>query len=243
VQESRVNMAEVSDVGCLAVLVPEQQGLEQEPTVYAAGLKRAVDVVFGCLALVVCLPLITIIAVLIMLESPGAPFYRQSRVGVAGREFEIFKLRTMFTGADALAFKTDHDDPRVTPLGRILRAAKIDELPQLINIVRGEMSIVGPRPLSTEECRYIIGSGFDVFHRGFFLTVKPGLIGLEQLNRAVGLNYADRFALNHLYERSMSWRVDVHVFVRSLVQCYRVCMLVAAAGLAECAMLGQWLSW
>jgi lipopolysaccharide/colanic/teichoic acid biosynthesis glycosyltransferase len=194
-----------------------------------------IDSTLSFLGLVVSLPILVLAAVLIVLESPGSPIFRQPRLGQAGKIFLIYKLRTMYASTEHESATTLDDDWRVTRLGRFLRAAKIDELPQLLNILQGEMSIVGPRPLSLKEIELLKEQGFDGSYPGLCPLVRPGLIGLEQLNRTAGrsLSYAERFAFNREYEVNLSWIMDMKIFYRSLVQCRFVCYALGLGGALE----------
>jgi lipopolysaccharide/colanic/teichoic acid biosynthesis glycosyltransferase len=133
-------------------------------------VKRLCDIVVSAVALLLLLPVFTVVGILIKLDSPGPVFHRGTRIGRHGRPFHIFKFRTMVVGADTKGpSSTTADDPRITPIGRFIRRFNLDELPQFINVFKGEMSIVGPRPqvlwaveLYTEEERTI-------------LSVRPGI--------------------------------------------------------------------
>jgi len=133
-------------------------------------LKRSIDITLSALILTVCLPLLVLVAALVKLTSPGPVFYRALRVGQFGRLFRMFKFRTMIVNADRIGGpSTPRDDPRITRVGRWLRRLNLDELPQLINVLRGEMSIVGPRP---EVPQYV--ALFSDEEREI-LTVRPGI--------------------------------------------------------------------
>jgi len=186
-------------------------------------LKRGVDLTGATLMLLGGAPVFALIALLIKLDSRGPALYRQIRVGQDGRHFEMFKFRTMAVDADAerqrLAershggglFKLD-DDPRVTRVGRLLRRRSLDELPQLINVLRGEMSLVGPRPLILEEDAMVVG-----YHRRR-LHLKPGLtgpwqvLGSPQLRVGVG----DMATIDYLYAVNWSLWADVQVVLRTI---------------------------
>jgi lipopolysaccharide/colanic/teichoic acid biosynthesis glycosyltransferase len=132
--------------------------------------KRPFDIVLSALSLLVLLPLFPVIALAILLDSPGPVFYRATRVGRAGREFKLYKFRTMVANADRIGpGVTSAKDPRITRVGRFLRRTKLDELPQFINVLRGEMSIVGPRPEDPRYVTYYTGSQQRV------LGVRPGI--------------------------------------------------------------------
>jgi lipopolysaccharide/colanic/teichoic acid biosynthesis glycosyltransferase len=134
-------------------------------------LKRAVDIVGSVLGLILLLPLLVIVAIMIKLDSPGPAFFRQKRVGQGGRSFRILKFRTMCVGAEQLGPKlTVHADKRVTRVGRFLRGTKIDELPQLINVLAGSMSLVGPRPETPQYFMF-----YTPEQRSLILSMRPGM--------------------------------------------------------------------
>jgi len=205
-----------------------------ESTIFSDRFKRLFDVSLSLAAAIMCTPIILFCCLLILAESRGCPIYRQKRIGKNGKVFSILKLRTMLPRTAGLAFETQENDARVTAFGRILRASKIDELPQIWNILAGEMSIIGPRPLSTDECDHIEQNlGFGREYPGFHPTVQPGLIGLEQVNRSRQLSYAERFELNHQYECTSSMMVDLQIFADAFRQCKQVCFLAFVTGMAE----------
>jgi exopolysaccharide biosynthesis polyprenyl glycosylphosphotransferase len=181
--------------------------------------KRALDLTIALTALLVSLPFGLAFAAAIKLDSKGPVFFRQERMGRGGRTFRIFKFRTM--GNDAwenraqVAARNEVDgplfkmarDPRVTRVGRLLRRTSIDELPQLINVVRGEMSLVGPRPLPTEESKRLDGAALARF------DVCPGLTGLWQVSGRSDLTYADLQHLDSVYVRSWSLLWDLRIIL------------------------------
>jgi lipopolysaccharide/colanic/teichoic acid biosynthesis glycosyltransferase len=170
-------------------------------------------------------PLFALIALRIKLEAPGPVFFRQERIGWRGRRFRIYKFRSMYIDADQrkhdfgalnkhaedgpTMFKI-REDPRVTPFGRTLRKWSLDELPQLINVVRGEMSLVGPRPLIIEEDRHIVGHG----RRRLDLT--PGLTGLWQVVGRSDIPFAEMVTLDYLYVTNWSLWGDLKLLARTL---------------------------
>ncbi len=186
-------------------------------------LKDAVDRVVGLLLLVVLAPLLGVMALLVRADSPGRAFYQQTRVGRRGQPFTVYKLRTMCADADRirddLMAENESDrsgvlfkikrDPRITRLGAFLRLSSIDELPQLINVVRGEMSLVGPRPaLPSEVQEYVT----DLRRR---LDVKPGLTGLWQVSGRSDLSWEDSVRLDLLYVDNWSWSLDLQIAART----------------------------
>lgn len=139
-------------------------------------MKRAFDATLAALGLVMTSPLIAVSAALVRLESPGPAFYQGQRIGRDGKPFRIYKLRTMRTGADAQGpAVTGAGDPRVTSVGRFLRRTKLDELPQLLNVVRGDMSLVGPRPEAPQYVAQYTDEQRNV------LSVRPGMTGAASI--------------------------------------------------------------
>ncbi len=189
-------------------------------------VKRAIDVV-GSAVLLVCLsPLMLAIAALIKLTSPGPVLFVQERLGQKWKRVRLYKFRTMHADAEQ-ALKADPDlydryvsnnyklpkgaDPRVTPFGKFLRTTSLDELPQLFNVLTGDMSLVGPRPVVPPEIRRYD----DLAH--LFLSVKPGLTGLWQVNgRSEIVDTARRAELDLEYVRDQSIRTDVDILVRTI---------------------------
>lgn len=204
---------------------------------YESWGKRAVDIAIASAALIVCAPIILLAALLISIDSPGPTFYKQKRIGLRGQQFVILKLRTMVIGADRQGCVTQQNDPRVTQIGRLLRKTKIDELPQLVNVLLGDMSIVGARPLSVDECACIEEEGFDWTVPGFYPNLRPGLIGLEQAHRFRALNYGERFRFNAQYENNCSILMDADIFLRCLGQCRYVMYCTTVALLLEASAI------
>lgn len=195
---------------------------------YVNHMKRAFDLIFALALFVVSLPLVILSALLIALDGNGSPLFRQQRVGICGKPFELYKLRTMHAGSESQGFKTESNDTRITALGEFLRQSKIDELPQLWNIIRGDMSLIGPRPLSVEETEYIVKSlSFPSDTPGLYPTVLPGLTGLEQCYRSEIMPYKKRFHLNDYYEKNLCSWLDFWIFRRSLLACPTICCLIA----------------
>jgi lipopolysaccharide/colanic/teichoic acid biosynthesis glycosyltransferase len=173
--------------------------------------KRALDVAVAGSALVVAAPVLGIAALLIRLETHGHPIYRQRRVGLGGEPFDLFKLRTMVSGAETMGagLAVDAGDSRITRLGAVLRRTSLDELPNLVNVLRGEMSIVGPRPtVQVQVDRY------TERQRGR-LSVRPGLTGWAQINGRASLPWHERIELDLWYVEHASLRLDVQILVRT----------------------------
>jgi lipopolysaccharide/colanic/teichoic acid biosynthesis glycosyltransferase len=168
---------------------------------------RAFDVAVASVALVVTSPLMLAAIVAIRIESPGSPVFRQRRVGKDGEPFEMLKLRTMVSGAEAIGagLAVNYGDPRITRVGRLLRRWSLDELPNLINVLRGEMSVVGPRPtLQVQVDRYT-----DRQRRR--LEVKPGITGWAQVNGRAALPWHERIELDVWYVDNRSLWLDIRI--------------------------------
>lgn len=189
-------------------------------------LKLAFDRAAAALGLVLLLPLLAIIAALIYLRDPGPVLFAHERIGRNGKRFRCYKFRTMKMDGDAVlerhlasdpqaacewkATRKLRRDPRVTALGDALRRSSIDELPQLINILRGEMSIVGPRPIVEEEVHHY-GQAIEDY-----LSVRPGLTGLWQISGRSDIGYIDRVRLDQTYVRTRSFPGDLRIILRTV---------------------------
>jgi Undecaprenyl-phosphate galactose phosphotransferase WbaP len=188
--------------------------------------KFSIDLLATLLGGVVLLPMITVIAILIKLDSPGPIFYGQTRIGQGGEHFKAWKFRSMVKNADQAlqdyldlhpelqeSWEKDQKlrrDPRVTRIGRFLRRTSLDELPQLWNVLRGEMSLVGPRPIVDEEIeRY--GDKFALYTR-----VIPGITGLWQVSGRNNITYQDRVNLDAYYVRNWSVWLDLYILMRTI---------------------------
>lgn len=187
--------------------------------------KRPVDVIVGGMALLIALPVIAMLALLVTLESSGPPFFHQERVGRRGMFFQMWKLRTMQSGCDDglhrraaanwFAGQATGDgykslaDPRITRVGRVLRSLNLDELPQLLNVVWGDMSLVGPRPAIPYELAFYEPSYLER------LQVPPGLTGLWQVTRRDRLSAAEMMRLDLQYVRDASLWLDLKILART----------------------------
>jgi len=188
--------------------------------------KRLIDVVVSAIGIVLCAPLMAVLAALIRLESPGSPVFRHERIGYRGKRFLCLKLRTMRSDAEAQLradpqmyeeyrrhhFKIPDDlDPRVTRFGRFLRQTSLDELPQLWNVLAGQMSLVGPRPVVEEELG-LYGEKQDVV-----LSVRPGITGAWAVNGRQLLGYPERCATELAYARQWTVSGDLRILARTAV--------------------------
>jgi lipopolysaccharide/colanic/teichoic acid biosynthesis glycosyltransferase len=187
-------------------------------------VKRGLDIAISIPTLIVLAPVLAAIALAIRLDSRGRAIYRQSRKGLRGREFDIFKFRTMIEGADELRESYDdanerdgvlfkiQDDPRRTRVGRRLRRWSLDELPQFWNVVRGDMSLVGPRPMPTRD--YQVDEEESALRRR--LHVRPGLTGLWQVSGRSSGDSSDLLQHDLTYVQNWGVLLDVYILARTL---------------------------
>ncbi len=208
---------EFDDLGGQALLGVRGFGLSPSSRV----LKRTLDIVVATASLIVLSPFLLAVALAVRLTSPGPVLFRQTRIGRDGGEFQMLKFRTMVAGADALKhellerneaaplFKIA-DDPRVTPVGRFLRRYSLDEAPQLLNVLRGDMSIVGPRPLVAEEDRLFSGWQRRRYH------VAPGITGPWQIQGSSRVPVTDMVTLDYLYCANWSLWLDAKIMARTI---------------------------
>ena len=211
----RLHMRPVAGLPLIHVEKPQYHGAKKFQ-------KRAFDVCFSVMALLCGLPLLLMIAIAIKLSSTGPVFYRQQRIGLDGQPFQMVKFRTMVVGADKMVddladlndgrgvlFKIRRD-PRVTPIGRFLRKYSLDEIPQFLNVLAGEMSVVGPRPpLGAEVARY----DDDTMRR---MLVRPGITGLWQVSGRSDLSWEDSVRLDLFYVENWSMMADLLIALKTL---------------------------
>lgn len=186
-------------------------------------VKRILDIIVALIGMVVALVPMLLIALIIRIESPGAPIYVHRRIGKDGKTLPLLKFRSMYKNADAMLqnftpeqkteweanFKLEHD-PRITRIGKFLRKSSLDELPQLVNILKGELSIVGPRPVVTEELeRY--GE-----NKGKFLSVKPGLTGYWQAYARSDCSYEQRMEMELHYAENANFWWDIKIMFATI---------------------------
>jgi lipopolysaccharide/colanic/teichoic acid biosynthesis glycosyltransferase len=188
-------------------------------------MSRAADLGLATLGLTLCAPLLLAAVVAIRLETRGPVIYRQTRVGRGGARFEMYKLRTMVVGADPTLDETwkplRSDDPRVTRVGAVLRRMSLDEIPNLVNVLRGEMSIVGPRPTIEAQVEEYTP------RQRRRLEVKPGITGWAQVNGRASLSWKQRIELDLWYVDNRSLSLDLRILART------VRLLVTGRGLYE----------
>ena len=174
-------------------------------------MNRVADVAVAGAALAVSSPVLALAALAVKLTSRGPVLYRQTRVGHDGADFELLKLRTMVVGAETqgAGFAVDRGDPRITPVGRVLRRLSLDELPQLWNVVCGDMSVIGPRP----TLRYQVERYDDRQRRR--LAVKPGITGWAQIHGRAALPWDERIELDVWYVDHRSALLDLRILART----------------------------
>ncbi|MEM1430340.1 MAG: sugar transferase [Pseudomonadota bacterium] len=226
-------MVEVIDLTARAV---EPAGTVSPYTVTRVGLaddakaglyrefgKRFLDIVLVCASAIVVVPLVAVLAVLVALDG-GSPLYRQERIGQSGRRFQLLKLRTMIPDAEEALSRMLRDDPalaaewnatqklrhdpRVTRLGRLLRASSLDELPQFWNVIRGEMSLVGPRPMMTDQR--------DLYRGAVYCDLRPGVTGLWQVSARNAEGFSSRVDYDKTYDRKLSLMFDIRLMIRTV---------------------------
>lgn len=190
---------------------------------YYAVAKRLIDILFSVLLLSAALPIFAVVALLVRLSSPGPIIFRQRRCGRNGQLFTCYKFRTMVTDAELVLTMDDAlrasfakqwklvEDPRVTSVGRFLRKTSLDELPQLWNVLKGDMSIVGPRPVQERELHDCYAGQASVV-----TSVRPGLTGLWQVSGRSSLSYEQRVALDVRYVLRSSLRLDILIVLRTI---------------------------
>jgi lipopolysaccharide/colanic/teichoic acid biosynthesis glycosyltransferase len=174
-------------------------------------IRRALDVLFALCALVISAPLLALCMLAVRLESPGPAIFRQRRAGLRGAPFDMLKLRTMVDGAEHLGagLAVNAGDARITRVGAFLRRTSLDELPNLVNVLRGEMSLIGPRPtLPAQVAQYTP-------RQRLRLEVKPGITGWAQVNGRASLPWEERIELDIHYVQHRSLALDLKILLRT----------------------------
>jgi lipopolysaccharide/colanic/teichoic acid biosynthesis glycosyltransferase len=213
--DERTMPAQASLTGPIAI--PAQRSGEVAPAAPDQGrslaseaLKRWLDVILGCVLLAMAAPVMLVACLAIVLESPGSPIYRQWRMGRAGRPFQIIKLRTMVRNAHRIGPPLTQDrDPRITRVGSALRRWSLDELPQLVNVLAGHMSLVGPRPEVVS-----IAETYTARQREVFI-VRPGMTGWAQVNGRDDLPIPAKLELDREYVSRRTTRLDLEIMART----------------------------
>jgi lipopolysaccharide/colanic/teichoic acid biosynthesis glycosyltransferase len=188
--------------------------------------KRVEDLVIGILLLIIALPIFAAIATLIVIETGRPVFYVDERIGLGGRPFRVFKFRTMIVGAldQGLGRLVAAGDRRITSTGRVLRRWSLDELPQVLNVVKGDMSVVGPRPTYAEQVKRYTE------HDAGRLRVKPGITGLAQVSVRNDLSWRARIDLDLRYAETLSPWIDLRILLRTPVVVLRGLGLYGKSG-------------
>lgn len=184
-------------------------------------IRRALDILVSAFVLLLSSPLLVLAMLAVRLESAGHPIYRQRRVGRDGRPFDVIKLRTMVDGAEHLGtgLAVNENDARITRVGALLRRTSLDELPNLLNVLRGEMSLIGPRPTLPVQVEQ-----YTPRQRGR-LAVKPGITGWAQVNGRTALPWSERIELDLFYIEHRSLALDLRILRRT------VAMVLGGSGL------------
>lgn len=177
-------------------------------------MKRSIDIILSLSSLILLSPLMLIVAALIYLDDHGSVLYKQVRIGFGGREFKILKFRSMVLNADKIGgYSTMDGDPRITKIGRFIRRTSLDELPQLFNVLSGDMSIVGPRPDVPAQRSLYTSEEWEIRHR-----VKPGITGLAQAKRRSEATLEERKSMDLYYAENSSVWFDIKIIVMTVGQ-------------------------
>lgn len=215
-------------------ITPEIENIEDKisknknMTLIERGIKRLVDIVAGLIGVIALIPITIVIFIArkILKEDDGPIFYDQLRIGKNGKHFKLYKFRTMVVGADEILekyleeneyarkeFEENHklrDDPRITKLGKFLRKTSIDEIPQLFNVLKGDMSLVGPRPIVDVEVPKF-GNKIEVIH-----SVKPGITGYWAVNGRSNTSYEERVKMETFYVENYSLKLDLQIILKTI---------------------------
>ena len=178
------------------------------------GFKRLTDFFLSIVLLIPAIPICLISAIFIILETNGNPLYVQERVGLNGDKFKIYKLRSMYSDAEKDGHKwAEKEDSRITKVGSIIRKTRIDELPQLINIIKGEMAIIGPRPERPEFIKEFLQEIPDFNDR---ITIKPGITGWAQVNGGYELSPKEKLKYDKYYIEHESLKLDILIWIKTV---------------------------
>lgn len=201
----------------------EIDNMEIKGKIYRA-FKRIVDIILGCIGLVLLSPVFLILAICIKIDSKGPVIFAHKRIGKNGKKFNMYKFRSMYENAEEMIenfneeqkrewqenFKLEND-PRITKVGKFLRKTSLDELPQIINIIKGDLSIIGPRPIVDEELEKY-GENKEKF-----LSITPGLTGYWQANGRSNTTYEERMQMELYYIDNQSLWLDIKIFFKTIV--------------------------
>lgn len=218
--------ANTEEIAFNQILVPDARGVKELLGKYKKYkyVKRFTDVVISSIALIVLAPVFLLIAIIIKLESKGPVFFEHKRIGKNGKEIKLLKFRSMVDNAEDLIknftpeqmkeFKENfklEQDPRVTKFGKFLRKTSLDELPQLINIIRGDLSLIGPRPVIMPELEMYENN------KNKFLSITPGLTGYWAANGRSNTTYEQRMVMELYYIDNISWKLDLKIFFKTII--------------------------
>ena len=187
--------------------------MRKDNKIFYNAIKRITDIIGALLALIIFSPIMLIIAILIKLDSKGPAIFVQDRIGKDGKAFRFYKFRTMRTDTDPYGFSPkEFDDPRITRLGKFLRKYSLDELPQLFNVLKGDMSLVGPRPLLPWQYEK-----WTEYQRQR-CNVKPGLTGWAQVKGRASLTHEDKIELDIWYVKNANFWLDIKIILMTLIK-------------------------
>ena len=217
-----MEVLEEKNIQTQEIAVKEIEKINDKKVVYKA-IKRVFDIIFSLIGLVLLSPIFLIISIIIKLDSKGPVFFVHSRIGEKGKPIGIYKFRTMVNNAEDLIKKFTpeqkeefersyklENDPRITKIGNFLRKTSLDELPQILNILKGELSIIGPRPIIQAELEKYEEN------KEKFLSVKPGLTGYWAANGRSDTSYEERMQMELYYVDNMSFKLDVKIFFKTI---------------------------
>lgn len=218
-----VNVEIVENLSIMNLPTKEEKQIQKRDTVYRV-VKRVMDVTIASIAMIVLSPIFAIIAIAVKMESEGPVFFKHTRIGKDGKIIKLYKFRSMVINAEELIksftpeqmkeYKENYkltNDPRITKIGKFLRKTSLDELPQLINIIKGDLAIIGPRPVIAEELKKY-GDNIDKF-----LSVTPGLTGYWAANGRSNTTYEQRMQMELYYIDNMSLKMDIQVFFKTIL--------------------------
>ena len=218
-----VNGEATENLSILRLPTKEEKQLKRKSGIYKF-VKRATDVTLSSIALIILSPVFLIIAVAIKLDSKGPVFFKHTRIGKNGKIIKLYKFRSMVINAEELIksftpeqmkeYKENYkltNDPRITKVGNFLRKTSLDELPQLINIIKGDLSIIGPRPVVAEELKKY------QYNIDKFLSVTPGLTGYWAANGRSNTTYEERMEMELYYIDNLSFKMDLKVFFKTIL--------------------------
>jgi lipopolysaccharide/colanic/teichoic acid biosynthesis glycosyltransferase len=197
------------------VRLEKQRKEVQKPSLEYLVVKRLVDIVISLVGIIIAVPLILVFSILIICESSGAPIFLQERLGLHGKKFTIIKLRSMKKDAESngAQWAVKHD-ARITRVGTFIRRTRIDELPQLFNVLRGDMSIVGPRPERSYFYEEFDGKVIGFRQR---LIVKPGITGWAQINGGYDINPHEKLELDLFYIEYIGFKMDILIILKTFI--------------------------